>query len=71
MTGDEMAAVLKAIGWTAGELARRLGVRPDTVQSWLAGRREIPPNLGRWLLQVRDVHDTAPPLPDGWRGGGC
>ena len=67
MTGDEMAATLKAIGWTSGELARRLDIRADTVQSWLIGRRPIPPNVERWLYQVRDSLSTAPQWPDGWR----
>ena len=67
MTGDEMSATLKAIGWTGGELARRLGVREDTVRGWLIGRREIPPNLERWLHQVRESRATAPILPAGWQ----
>jgi hypothetical protein len=32
MSGDEMFAVLKAIGWTSAELARRLSVREDSVR---------------------------------------
>lgn len=67
VTGDEMAEALKAIGWTSGELARRLDIRADTVQSWLIGRRPIPPNVERWLHQVRASLSTAPQWPDGWR----
>jgi hypothetical protein len=72
MTGDEMGECLRAIGWEPTTLAQRLGVRPDTVRSWLAGRREIPPNLERWLLAVRDGVASAGPLPENWRSGaGC
>jgi hypothetical protein len=66
MTGDEMGEVLRQIGWPTAELARRLNVREDSVRSWLNGRREIPPNLERWLYAVRDSIASAPPLPDGW-----
>jgi hypothetical protein len=72
MDGTELGEVLKAIGWSVAELQRRLGVRGDTVRQWLSNRREIPPNLERWLYQVRDAQGQAPALPDGWRsGGGC
>lgn len=70
MTGDEMSEVLRQIGWTAGELARRLSVREDTVRGWLNSRRGVPLNLERWLRQVRDTVNTAPRLPDDWRSGG-
>jgi len=67
MTGDEMSEVLRQIGWSASELARRLNVREDTVRHWLNGRRGIPLNLERWIIQVRDTVDTAPRLPEGWQ----
>jgi transcriptional regulator with XRE-family HTH domain len=66
MRGDELAEILKAIGWSSAELARRLNVRHDTVMSWLNGRRRVPDNLSAWLIKVRDAVGSAPPLPDGW-----
>jgi hypothetical protein len=41
MDGNEMSEILREIGGEAGELARRLDVRPDTVRRWLNRRREI------------------------------
>lgn len=67
MDGPEMAALLQRIGWTGGELARRLNTRDITVSRWLNGRREIPDNLAEWLQQVADQLDKAPPLPRDWR----
>jgi DNA-binding transcriptional regulator YiaG len=66
MTGDELSELLREVGWPAAELARRLSIREDTVRGWLNGRREVPPNVGRWLEQIRDGIATAPALPDGW-----
>jgi transcriptional regulator with XRE-family HTH domain len=70
MTGDELGELLRAIGWTSAELARRLSIRPDTVNSWLTGRRPVPGNVERWLHQVRAGFGSAPALPEGWRPGG-
>lgn len=67
MSGDEMAAVMKKIGWSAHEVARRLDVRPQTVTGWTSGRRGIPENLAEWLEQWSQLADKAPALPRGWR----
>jgi hypothetical protein len=67
MDAAEFSEVLRAIGWSAGELARRLSIRPGSVYDWLNARRPIPDNLGKWLRQVRDAQGQAPPLPDDWR----
>jgi hypothetical protein len=40
---------------------RRLNIRPDTVNSWLIGRRAVPANVERWLYQVRA--GSGQPLP--------
>jgi plasmid maintenance system antidote protein VapI len=65
MTGNELSEVLATIGWTAGELQRRLGIRGDTVRQWLSGRRPIPDNVATWLIRLRDkISDD--PLPEGW-----
>ena len=65
MDGGELDSVLKAIGWRPQELARRLGVRNDTVYGWLTNRRPVPENLAEWLIRIRDkISDD--PLPAGW-----
>jgi DNA-binding transcriptional regulator YiaG len=71
MSPAELSDILREIGWPAAELQRRLGVREETIRQWLNGRRTIPPNLEQWLYAVRDNLANAPPLPDGWRSGGC
>lgn len=67
MTGAEMSDLLREISWEPATLAAKLGVRHGTVRDWLAGRREIPPNLAQWLVAVRDGLASAGPLPEGWR----
>jgi DNA-binding transcriptional regulator YiaG len=67
MNGNEMAAILKRLGWSNGELARRLNVREMSVSQWINGRRGIPDNLAEWLVEMVDHMDRAPPLPRGWK----
>jgi hypothetical protein len=66
MDGQEMAALLKRIGWNGNELARRLGIRAQNVSRWLSDRHPIPDNVGAWLIVVADNADKAPALPEGW-----
>ena len=45
---------LSEMGWTGSELARRLGVDPDTVSRWRRGRIPIPGYASAYLtLAVR------------------
>jgi hypothetical protein len=67
MTGAKMSDLLREIGWEPATVAQKLGVRVDVVRGWLAGRREIPPNLADWLRRVRDGQASAGPLPEDWR----
>jgi hypothetical protein len=69
MTGDEMFEILRQLDWSPADLARRLGVRPDTMRQWLHSRREIPSNLAEWLIEIRNKLQEKP-LPDGWSNGG-
>jgi hypothetical protein len=39
MTGEELAEALRQIGWSAGELRRRLGITERVVRDWLNDRR--------------------------------
>jgi plasmid maintenance system antidote protein VapI len=67
MDAAEFRDVLREIGWSASELARRLGIRPGSVFDWLNGRNAVPENLAAWLRRVRDAQGSVPPLPDNWR----
>jgi transcriptional regulator with XRE-family HTH domain len=64
-----LATLLAHIGWTTGELARRLGVTDGTVRNWVTGRRSPSPSVLLWLADIADAMDRAQPLPDGWDGG--
>ena len=68
MTSAEMVECLGQIGWTATELARRLGVSDRSVRRYLSGERQIPDNLADWLRQVATALQSVPPVPAGWRG---
>ena len=39
VTNEEMAVVLRQIGWSNAKLARRLDIEERTVREMLAGRR--------------------------------
>jgi lambda repressor-like predicted transcriptional regulator len=65
MDGAEMSEALRKIGWSVGELSRRLGVRGDTVRNWLADRRPIPRNVAEWLLRLAEKVE-ADRLPENW-----
>ena len=64
-----LPTMLGHIGWTTGELARRLGVTDGTVRNWVTGRRSPSPSVLLWLADIAAVMDRAQPLPDGWDGG--
>lgn len=42
MTGDELQAALKALGWTKVTFAKKLGKRPETVSKWCHGHARVP-----------------------------
>lgn len=41
MTPDQFRAAMLALGWSAEETARRLGISPRTVRRYKAGNGEI------------------------------
>lgn len=45
MTSDELRDALETLGISQGELARRLGNRPETVNRWVNGVRGKPRNV--------------------------
>lgn len=64
----QTAALLARIGWTAGELARRLDVARDTAGDWVRGRRAPPPHVLTWLADVAQGVEGAGEQPPDWRG---
>lgn len=60
MTSDELKAAMKILGISQGELARRLGNRPETVNRWVngvKGRQRCVPGpaaaaINTWVSQV-------------------
>lgn len=63
-----MAALLRRIGWSSNELARRLDVSYRSLNGWLHDTRPIPENLAEWLREVAAAQGMAPPLPKDWKG---
>jgi plasmid maintenance system antidote protein VapI len=68
MTSAEMVETMRQIGWTATELAKRLGISDRGVRRYLTGQREIPDNLADWLQQVATALQSVPSVPKDWRG---
>jgi transcriptional regulator with XRE-family HTH domain len=61
-----LPTLLLRVGWRAPEMARRLGVREDTVRGWERGKRECPVVVLEWLERIGDaVEDVG--MPSGWQ----
>ena len=43
---SEMVETMREIGWTATDLARRLGLSDRSVRRYMTGQRGVPPNFG-------------------------
>lgn len=75
MTPEELAAALRALGWSGRTLAERLEVDEATVRHWLRGQR-MPETVVEWLRGLVAAHVSRPapgrpgrlrarwPLPD-------
>lgn len=61
-----LAADLDTIGWSARELAGRLGCDPKLVRRWVDGVAETPPLVAAWVRKLAIAHRRIPP-PEGWR----
>lgn len=46
---DDLAAALLTLGWSRGELARRLGIHRNTVSAWSTGKAPIPGPVAAYL----------------------
>ena len=59
MTGKELKAALKALGWAQAELSRRISVRPNSVSRWIGDRDgEVPGAVAAYVglaLKVKDL----------------
>ena len=70
MTGQRLLELMRQIGWTNTELARRLNVSEGTVRAWLRDRRAAPPQLAAWMEERADVRLMVPNYPtNGGRWG--
>ena len=63
-----LATLLAHIGWTTGELARRLSVTDGTVRNWVTGRRSPSLSVLVWLAEVADAVASVDSQPAGWEG---
>ncbi len=54
MTSDELKTHLHTLNWRQAELARRVGVAPNTVYRWTAGLLPVP----LWLVGYLDMAIT-------------
>lgn len=60
MTPDELGAALRVLGWSNGELARRLAVDEATVRHWRRGQA-VPATIAGWLRGLVEAHAAHPP----------
>ena len=49
MTGLELSAILKELGWSGAELGRRVDVHEKTVSKWRNGHRDVPGPVAVYL----------------------
>ncbi len=59
MSWSEIEGFLTELGWTQAELARRVGVHPNTVSAWAQGRRRVPGAVVVYLSLAMDVKRLA------------
>lgn len=65
MTAGEFLEALGAVGWSQREIARRVGIHPNTANDWAKGRSAVPKWVGSYLGLVRDVKGLASRLEKG------
>jgi hypothetical protein len=66
LSGARLQWQLEVLGWSQGELARRLDLRPTKVTQWANGSSFPPNRVGIWLemLARSMVWNAQPPM---WR----
>jgi hypothetical protein len=65
MQGPRLDWCLEVVGWTRGELRRRLKLGDNTVKEWLSGKRNIPTPVAIWMETLAAMH-MALPAPYFW-----
>jgi transcriptional regulator with XRE-family HTH domain len=65
LSSVHLAWQLDMIGWSDGELARRLNVAPNKVSRWRLGKSNIPNQVALWLETLACIV-TSIPNPIGW-----
>lgn len=60
MTPKRFAVLLDTVGWSAAELARRVGYHAGTVKEWRRGTLTVPFVVAYWLEQVAGAVDALP-----------
>lgn len=57
--GKALRSDLKSIGWSQGELSRKLGVGQDTVSRWVTGKCEVPGYAIEYMRVVKILKNAA------------
>jgi transcriptional regulator with XRE-family HTH domain len=52
MNGDQLRKTLEKMGMSQGELAREIGVRPETVYRWIKGKHPIPCATAKLIYSI-------------------
>ena len=57
---DELRFLLLKIGWSNGDIGRRLGCSQVTVRRWIMGQAPVPDGIIAWLQPIADSIKPAP-----------
>jgi transcriptional regulator with XRE-family HTH domain len=68
MTAERLRWCMAAVGWSRGELARRLNINESTVAHMVQGKRFIPNRIAIWLDTLANVV-LSMPTPHLWQEG--
>jgi ribosome-binding protein aMBF1 (putative translation factor) len=60
MPAERIQWALDVIGWSHGELARRLEVEPSKVSKWAGGKSYMPNRVAIWLEMLAGVMQVMP-----------
>jgi transcriptional regulator with XRE-family HTH domain len=50
-----MKSLMNRAGFRAGQVAKELGVQPQTVHAWFAGKRRVPPEMRQKMAEMFGV----------------